>query len=196
MSKEHHLIIIPGLGDDVKWINWATKGWSRFGITPHVESAHWKDIDESVGVKIERLVKSMDVYLADGEVSLLGISAGGGLVLNAYCLRKDKIQKMVVVSGRMREGIDKPSLREAAREHKAFYNSVIFAEDNETRLTDLDRKKFLTTRGLQDNTVPVSTTPIEGVRNVQIPAIGHLPSIVGALTIFRKPVIDFLTLDS
>lgn len=193
MSAEHCLIVIPGLGDDVRLMKLGLIGWDRPSLKTQVQSAKWQDLNDTLDEKLARLTNLIDDYSDKGyQVSLLGISAGGSLALNGYSLRKYKVNSIAIISGRMREGSINPSLNKAAGKYTAFKESVRLAERIEARFTPKDRIRFITTRGLYDGIVPPSTTVIEGATNIQLPTVGHMVSIFGAITLFRQPIINFL----
>lgn len=69
----HKVIIIPGLGDEVKKIEWATGFWKKYGLEPVVCSMQWKNKEEPFTKKLERLLTFIDQFVAEGhEISLIG----------------------------------------------------------------------------------------------------------------------------
>jgi hypothetical protein len=57
MSKEHKVIIIPGLGDEISKIQFATNHWRNHGLGPIFHSVGWQDDEKDFQPKLERLVK-------------------------------------------------------------------------------------------------------------------------------------------
>lgn len=78
--------------------------WSRYGLEPRVFALNWRN-DEDFAPKLTRLLELIDQLAASGnKVSLIGTSAGGSAVLNAFTKRKDVVQRVVNVCGRLRIG--------------------------------------------------------------------------------------------
>src|SRR3989344_2322048 len=103
--KLHKVIIIPGLGDDLTKLKWVTKHWPKYGLEPVLHNIQWRSGDKHFRPKLEKLLNTIDDLAIDGnKISLLGTSAGGSAVVNAFCLRKNKIHKVVNVCGRLRKG--------------------------------------------------------------------------------------------
>lgn len=193
MSQEHHIIFVPGLGGATFLFRRAAASWKKRGVTPHVFDPGWKDGEVLFKPKLKRLAGVVDTLHATGNrVSLIGTSAGGSAVINAFGERKDKIVKVVNVCGRLRAGKDVfPSLNMAAKTSPAFRDSVLMAEKRETGFSSRDRAKILTLRAAYDEIVPASTSPIEGARNIIVPSVEHMLSIALAMTVFSAPIISF-----
>jgi len=121
--SDHHVIVVPGLGNSVLQHVWATNSWRKYGIIPHVFDAKW--------------------------------------------------------------GNEEPRFRSNKQ-------SVLMAEKAQRSLSASDRKKILTVRPLFDEVVPPSTVPILGARNDVVPSVEHVVSIVLAMTLFRRIIIEFI----
>jgi hypothetical protein len=73
------------LGDEVKKISWAVGYWRRHGLEPLVHAVGWHDESQEFPPKLELLLEMIDQYASRGDrVSLVGCSAGGSAVLNAF----------------------------------------------------------------------------------------------------------------
>jgi hypothetical protein len=197
MSKEHHVLVVPGLGGENAGFRKIVDPWKKYGFTPHVHDVRWKDGENEFQPKLERLIAVIDeLHSHDGIVSLVGTSAGGSAVLNAFFDRKDKIHRVVNVCGRLRAGQNVyPTLEDASQKSLAFKNSVTLFENREPQLTDEERNKILTIRALFDEIVPTSTTILQGATNIQIFSVEHILSIAVAMTIYVRPIIEFLQKD-
>lgn len=195
--KLHKVIIIPGLGDDLTKLRWVTKHWIKYGLEPVLYSIQWRSGDKHFKPKLDKLIKTIDDLTSRGDkVSLLGTSAGGSAVVNAFCARRNKIHKVINVCGRLRKGNGVyPTLDFASRSSLAFKESVLLCEENQKLISDRDSKRILTVRALYDETVPISTATILGVRNDQIFSIGHVFSIVLSMTFLSKRLVNFLSDD-
>ena len=196
MSKEHK-VIIPGLGEGTSKIRFATNHWRKYGLEPVVYSVGWHDGETEFEPKLRRLVKLIDGFFQEGStVSLVGTSAGGSAVLNAFIERKDKTHRVVNVCGRLRAGIQKGFRSFEARTSSSpvFAQSVKLCESRENSLTEADRLKIMTVRAMfGDELVPSNTATLAGAYNTRVSTPEHMFSIGMALTLFSKPIISFLT---
>lgn len=197
MAQKHYAIIIPGLGDNTRVLEWAVGHWKRYGLDPIVYSVGWRDGEESFRPKLKKLVMLIDQYRKNGDkVSLVGTSAGGSAAMNAFIERKRTIHRVINVCGRLKVG-PTTGLRSFATQTKsspAFAESVRICEKGIEELTVTDRRKIMTVRAMfGDELVPPETTIVDGAYNTQIPSGEHLLSIGAALTICSDPLISFLT---
>lgn len=198
MSKEHHILIGPGIDGRISILQKITGNWeSKHGLIPHVLPIVWKD-GEHFLPKLERIVKEIDEYTQRGEiVSLVGCSASGSAMLNAFIERKNVIHKVVNLDGFVRPGHAKGFRNFDVRSAQsiAFRESVFRFVEFEKTLTVVDRNKILTVRPLfGDELVPSDTVVIQGAINKTIPMGEHVISIALAL-IWYQPVIAFLKHD-
>lgn len=77
MGKEHHVIIVPGLGDDTDKLSWATRHWRKHDLEPIVYTIGWLDDEKEFQPKLSVLVEMINQLTKDGDkVSLVGCSAG------------------------------------------------------------------------------------------------------------------------
>ncbi len=198
MSKEHHLIMIPGLSDQgflqKRLMNLVPEYWRKYGIIGHVVYPNWED-GESFAPKLKRMVKKVDELIEqDHDVSVMGLSAGGSAVLNIFCERKNVLRGAINATGRLRAGERvHPSLDFAAKSSLAFKESVLLFENkNEKILTKDDRKRIMTIRPLWDEIVPASTVAVQGADNRIIPVIDHLLAGGYVSFIYGKKIVLFI----
>ena len=181
-------IFVPGLGDDVEKLEWATRVWWE-GFTPIVFNMHWRDRGH-FAPKLKRFLKVVDEAAQRGMVILVGTSAGGSAVGNVFRLRKDKISAAVNVCGRLRRGphTGYRSFEKMTATSVAFAESVAMFEDHEHELTARDRKKIFTIHPWWDELVPSETTTVEGATNLAIPSVEHVASIALAMTVWSGKI--------
>lgn len=196
--KEHHIVYAPGLNDQNPLNKRLTavipKFWKPYGFHGHSVSPHWEE-GKSFGPKLETIVNKVDMLLDQGhKVSLIGFSAGGSAVLNAFAERRKEIHGVVNVAGRVREGIQVfPSLDDAAKYSPAFKESVLlFERKNEPTFSASDRKKIMTIRPWWDEAVPASTVDIHDAFNTTAPIIEHVLGGNFILTVYAKKLLYFL----
>lgn len=194
MGRENYVILVPGLGDNTRRLEWATGFWRRFGLTPVVMSMGWKD-GSNFGPKLQNLVDKVDDLSVRGRVLIVGTSAGGSAAVNTYLERRDRVEKVVNVCGRLkvgtRQGIHSFEVRTASS--PAFAQSVLKLESRLSELTHDDKSKILTVRArFGDQLVPAGTVIIDGAENISVPMMEHMTGIVLALTLYSRPLIQFL----
>lgn len=193
LVAQHHLVIIPGLGDDTKFLQFVTRNWQKkYGIIPHVISFGWKGKTALFTARLENLYDIVQSLLQKGHtVSLLGTSAGGSAAINIYS-KFPEISYVINVCGRLRKGIDVyPSLEQATKHHPIFTESILACENTIDRLISTDKDKILM-RPLYDEIVPVSTMTIAGVTNKRIIAVEHVASMFIAMTLYAKSISSFI----
>ena len=194
MSHEHHVIISPGMDGKIDGLELITKDWvKKYDLYPEIEQIIWKN-EIGLTPKLKQITDRIDKLIAEGNtVSLIGTSASGSLMLNAFIERKDSIKKVVNVGGFLRPGerTGNRSFDERSAVSIGFRESVLRVASLESTLTQEDRKKILTVRPLWDELVPPETVVVKGALNKQVPMIEHVLGIATAMT-FYNPVIVFL----
>ncbi len=191
--KEHHVIIIRGLGDhgsmQVEW-NFIIKLWGHFGVKVHVFTPSWAD-NEPFSLKLKRLTDQIDYLTAQGFlVSLVGISAGASAALNAYVVKKDKVHKVLFICGKIRSP-DKVNARYFI-ENPAFKDSLDLSTANSQKLQASDKQKMLYMYALSDMTVPARVNKLVGVQTKVVIAFGHILGIAVALIFYSRYISRFL----
>jgi pimeloyl-ACP methyl ester carboxylesterase len=170
--------------------------WRLYGYKGHEVVMGWED-GKSFGAKLVRIIEKIDSLHTEGrKVFLVGVSAGGSAVLNAYAARKDSVSGVASVAGWLR---DIPEVHETLVNTRsrspAFVESVtILEENNLPNFSEADRSKIITLRPLADAVVPPHIARLEGVRDVQIPIRGHLPACGLIPTVFSKRFFKFFNM--
>ena len=194
MPAEKNIVVIPGLGDDLKW----TAFWLKFWNTPeahiHVVSAEWGYRYGNDYNKTDLLKRKLAEIVAGGEpVGVVAISASASLALRVMREERGLINKMVNIAGRLTlPSTGLPTLDPNIESHPVYRSIVRSLDDNQKLITDEYRQRVMTLRGMYDEQVPVSTIPLEGATNVRMPVIGHYLSITTALTAYHSRIINFL----
>jgi hypothetical protein len=193
---KHTLILIPGLGDDANKLSVITKYWKKYGFKLIINPFGWGDKSTIFEDKLNKLLELIDKNARSVEkISLIGTSAGGSAGINAFCLRKSVINKVINICGRLKVGDTKGfrSYKTRTASSPAFASSVKICESNLKSLSRKDLSKILTIRAKYgDELVPSETTIIEGATNIELPTLGHLLSITMALTVYASKIRKFL----
>ena len=194
MNRVRRVIIGPGLSGRVGGIKLLTRNWpKKYGLTPEIVEIVWKD-NKGLSLKLQKVLDLIDEFVKRGDqVSLVGCSASGSLMLNAFTKRRYVIHKVVNIGGFLRPG-NARGIRSFAVRSKASLavrESVARFEKSESKLTKGDRIKIMTIRPLFDELVPPETVVINGAHNKTVPILEHVLGISIALVAY-DPLIKFL----
>ncbi len=200
MSIEHrhyNVVIIPGLSDDVKKLQFATAWWRKRGLNPHVIKIGWYDESNRLQLKIDEILQLIDKLSDQSLVSLVGTSAGGSLAFNIFLQRMDTIHKAVSICGRLRAGKHRlRSLERMSAQSPLFKQSVLAFEKSEPNIPVPVRLRMMTVSAmLGDELVPADTSVLKGAYNTKVLTGEHAFSIAMSLTLLAKPMIDFVQSD-
>lgn len=197
MEKENNInyvvILVPGLNDsgESKLIK---NIWKKDGIDIIFFESKWKS-DENYQIKLERLLKLIDEKSENNKVSLIGMSAGGSLVINAFNERKNEINKVIAICSRLKKGKESGFRGFVKRTKKSlsFKESILNSEKDINDFSLEERQRIMTIHALfGDELVPGDTSTIDGANNVIIPTTEHVFSIVSSLTWYSKLLVEFV----
>ena len=191
MNKKLHVIYVPGIGDqNPKLQAKAISTWRLYGVEPELFQMNWAD-NRPWEIKFNQLLARIDELSAQGHsVTLVGASAGGGAVINAYAARKDKVVGAVTISGKIHRP-DKIGSR-YRKNNSSFVESAYAVPDSLEKLNQEDRKHIFCRYGLFDEIVPVKESRIEGAKNLYAPTLFHAPSIAFQLLLGAPSLMSFL----
>ena len=140
------VIYVPGL-NDTRFLNKTLTRllpffWRVYTVETYIFRPQWEK--GNYQEKLRNLLQQIDrLYTKDTRIYLIGQSAGGAFVLNAFSHRKNKITGVVNVGGRLAKGIYGFPLSIAAKNSIAFKESVLTFENiNSKKLTSTDKKRF------------------------------------------------------
>lgn len=181
MKKQHHVIYIPGIGDDSFGQGLYVKLWRPYGVRGHLHEMPWAG-DEAYEPKFQRLLAEIDKYKAQGhQVSLIGPSAGAGAVLNAYVERKNSITGLIYICAKI-NGPETVSDKLYAK-NPAFKTSLYALQGNLKKLTPADKAKMHSFYSPGDGYVPYEATTIPGVEESRLPSLRHGRAIIYSITL-------------
>jgi pimeloyl-ACP methyl ester carboxylesterase len=177
MSKPQ-LLFIPGLGDRLWLYRLAMPIWRALGYETHVHRFGWNGPASALPERQARLLAYVDA-LPPGQLSVIGMSAGGTAAVNLLAHRPH-IYRVVTVASPLRpkDRPTRPLLAASIREATKFLAEA----DPATK------RKIRSAHGLYDHRVPVSKSRPEGVRTLRLPTVGHGLTIFMAMTVLAKPV--------
>lgn len=191
MAMHHVVIYVPGLGDHrTRGQQLAVSLWRFFGVQSEVFHMRWLQ-HEPFEAKLRPLLARIDALSEQGRtVSLVGVSAGGGAVINAYALRQDVIHRVVCVCGKLTNPQTvHPRVYE---KNPGFAESMEMLPSSIVSLSKENLSRVRSIRALADESVPPKDTIIEGTEGFTLPTMGHVITIGLAITIFSSAIIGFI----
>lgn len=189
-TNNNVLIMVPGLSDNNVFNPILIWWWKQQGFKMIIFQPKWKE-SEDYQTKLNRLLNLIDEESKNNLVSLIGTSAGGSLVINAFNKRPDKINKVITVCSRLKKGEEFDT-----KDYPSFGESVLESEKNINQFSTKDKEKIMTIRSkFFDELVPNNTSIIDGAKNITVPTGGHLFSILSSLSWYSKPLVEFIKTD-
>jgi predicted peptidase len=188
----HHVIYLPGVGDHQNaqiQIN-ALRKWNKFNLETHYLHINWND-NESFKSKLYNVIKIIDeLYETDEYISLVGASAGASMAINAYSARKDKINAVVLICGK----INNPQTLGDGYKNRnpRLLESVSASSENSKNLTRADKSKMITLLPIYDGVVELNDGWIEGVKNKTMFSVFHAIAIYLSISLYKRTSINFI----
>lgn len=191
MARQQHVIYVPGIGDaHARGQDKVFALWRLLGVVPHYHPVGWLG-EEPFADKLDRLLAEIDRYHEQGDtVSLLGFSAGGSVVVNAFSARRDEVTAVVLISGWLKGPAG--TSQQYFVKNPAFKQSLELLQQNLPRLNVADKQRLLTLNPFIDPVVPSKAGTIPGVRRWRTVAFGHVMSIVVGLTVYTPFIVRHL----
>lgn len=188
MKRQHHVIFVPGLGDNIWGQGFYVRLWRLHGVHGHLHEIPWKG-QGAWEPKLQRLLHEIDTYAEQGyRVSLVGASAGASAVLNAYADRKDKITGVAYICAK----INAPETvsEKTYAKNPAFKTSLYALQGVLKKLTPEDTAKFHSFYSPGDNYVPYKATTVQGVSESKIFPLRHGPAIIFSLALGARQILS------
>lgn len=197
IGRPRAVIFIPGLSDDgYGVVRRALPYWQSEGFFSIRYLMHWKN-NESYEQKLERVLEYIQQLSANYTVSVIGISAGGLVAIEAINRLPDDVSGAVNICGNvnkanrkgprfyMQRTVRSPSFHEAVATSERTFNEGI---------PDATLENIMTVHAWRekDELIPDGTVCVEGANNQELPfpCIEHLLAINYALNNHKfAPVI-------
>jgi dienelactone hydrolase len=190
-TNKLHIIFVPGLGDArVTGQQRAVATWRLWGVHPELVQMNWAD-DEPWSEKLSRLINAIDSARGEGyDVALVGASAGGAAVMNAYAVRKEKICAVILISGKVLhpETIGK----RVRKENPAFVTAAEECQIALATLKEKDLSRVQSRFALSDHIVPERDSRLLGAENQRVLSGGHAFTITTQLLFGAPGFIRFI----
>lgn len=189
MNKQLAVIYVPGLGDAKAGQHAAVHSWKKLGVDPYVYEMKWAD-GKPYGPKMQVLLSLAEQLRAEGKlVCLVGASAGGSVVVNAYAQRPDLIHAVACICGKIRNAHTVHP--QTYRSNNAFQESMDTVEASGDSLSLEQRSRILSLHPLYDAIVPVRDTRLPGSKSRTMAIIGHFFGIAYGLTVASFGIMQF-----
>ena len=196
MRTTPHLILIPGLGDR-KWLyRLVCPFWRARGFCPHVFAFGWEDTANDYHKKQNRLHDY--IRNLEGDVYLIGASAGGVAVLNALAMdSSDRIKAVATIATPYvyRQRLKNETLARAISElasnlpnmQAKLARIASFYSTRDQVVSPTDSR--LNNRCIKQP----NNSKFANINYQQLPTFGHGPTIAAGLTVFSKRIAVNLT---
>lgn len=186
---KHYLIYVPGLGDTkTTFQELAVKTWRLRGVRSETYAMRWAK-GRNFETKFNGLLARIDALLAEGyEVSLVGASAGGSVVMNALAARP-QLHSVIGVCAVMNTTVRPHPLY--YRKNPAFKGSMELLEKSLTSLKPAERHRVMSLRALFDPVVSRRSSAIRGALHKRMWVPGHFVGIAYALSFGAGAIVRF-----
>ncbi|MCL2037844.1 hypothetical protein FWG95_02470 [Candidatus Saccharibacteria bacterium] len=173
------------------------KYWRRAGLNIYSKDVNWYNDEDFDFIFAKILHKANEIYDKNGQLAIMGSSAGGSLALNIFKKMSDENKNVCFINdrGRLRIGNYPPAARDSLKKRshgsQIFQDSVMTAEANLERLTEVQKQRILVLLSFTDLIVPRHLAKIDEARIRRSIIPGHIAGYFEHLLFARKTVADF-----
>ena len=186
---KHYIIYVPGIGDTKTGLQeFAVKTWRLYGVRSETVAMRWakgRDFDK----KLEKLLNRIDELTTEGyEVSLVGASAGGSVVMNAFAARPNLhavVGICVVMNTNMTIG------QRYYKKNPAFKGSMEMLPKSLEKLSPEERHRIMSVRAAFDPIVQRRSTAVRGALHRKVWSVGHAFTIAFMITFGARIIVRF-----
>lgn len=188
-SMKHYLIYVPGLGDaKTTFQELAVKSWRLRGVRSETYAMRWSK-GRNFDTKFKGLLDRIDTLMSEGyEVSLVGASAGGSVVMNALAARPG-LHSVIGICAVMNTSVKPHPLY--YRKNPAFKGSMELLEKSLATLKPAERHRVMSLRALVDPVVSRRSSAIRGALHARTWTMGHFVTIAYVLTFGAGKFVRF-----
>lgn len=189
--QNHVIIYVTGLNDaNPTFQKNVIRSWRIYGVQPVLFHTGWAN-SQSFSQKLERLLDLIDDSSQQGNaVSLIGASAGASMVIAAYARRKETVNGVAFICGKLRrpEAVG----TRYYLQNPAFREAMSTLNNNLAKLTKSERARILSIYPLFDETVVITDTFVTGAKKAVFPTLFHVPTIGLGISLLSFVPIIFL----
>lgn len=174
-------IYVPGLGDNLGYVQSnLVRLWRFRGLQGTTHIMPWAGL-EVYSTKAQRLEKLIDsLAVNDRRIVLIGASAGGTAVINAYCARRNKVAVVMLICPKVNNSTNIGA--KLIEKNPAFLTSLQQEEIAQAHLTASDKQKFVIFISPRDGLVQKTESLIPGVIVHELAPVRHTLAILYALS--------------
>ncbi len=181
MKQKPILVIIPGLGDDLKIYETFARQWTRLGYDVQVISFGWAERSAKLSEKFASFLEKFDQVASD-KTYVIGVSAGGPAAVHLMHERPN-VRKVITVCSPLNTmpHLSNPLLAESierARQLLAEFSSA-------------DKKRILSVLALHDPVVSTRLSRPDGIRTMRVFMVIHPVAIFMALIFYARRLNNF-----
>lgn len=181
-----YILYVSGFGSRYDIIRrFLLRFWRIYGINAELVAMRWDD-GADYDTKLRLLYQAIDKN-KDKNIVLIGESAGASIVINAYANRSKDVYRAMSLCGK-NQGAKTVAGRFYSK-NPAFEQSIHVADDNVAKLDINHREKFTSIYALYDPVIPAHESIVPGSRQVKLWTLGHLISILLALSLLSFVLI-------
>jgi pimeloyl-ACP methyl ester carboxylesterase len=189
MRQPLHIIYVTGLGDRKPTMQRrAVWFWRVYGVRPHFFQMNWAD-GEAWQSKFDRLLELIDELKAQGDVALVGVSAGAAASILAFAERPSDLLGLVLIVAKVNrmDGIQQKYLEQ----NLAFATVAKDEPAALAALTDKQRQRIMSRYGF-DTFVRKADSDVKGAHNRRVFGVTHFWTIAEQDTLGAPNFIRFL----
>ena len=166
---------LSGLGDSLDTFRRIMLWYHRVrGRDIRLIPMRWSDTEETYQQKQQRILATIEKH-KDGEVVLIGDSAGGAMALRTLLDRPDIIDRIVTICGYNHTAT---ALDSRYRSVNPALVTTVEANDRDRNIFDSYADRIMTLYAAEDAVVKSKYSRIEGARSASIPGKVHQLAIV------------------
>lgn len=182
MESKPALVIIPGIGDDLKIYQTFAKRWRSLGYEVYVISFGWFEHRAVLTAKFENFLEKFD-EIKNKNIYVVGVSAGGPAAIQLLAERPH-IRKVITICSPLDT---MPYLR-----NPLLAASIDRARDLLRQFTKEQKNRILSVFALHDPVVHIRLSQPEGIETLRLPIILHPVAIYVALMFYARKLDNFL----
>lgn len=181
MKQKPTLVIIPGIGDDLKVYKTFARRWERLGYNVHVISFGWAERSAKFSDKVAAFLKRFDQVATD-ETYIIGVSAGGPAAVYLLSVRTN-VYKIITVCSPLDTMVHlrNPLLAESIEQARLLLANFGPAE----------KQRILSVLALHDRVVSTGLSRPDGIRTLRVAMVVHPAAIFVALMFYARRLSTF-----
>lgn len=152
------------------------------GFTCHIYPFGWDSGDAgSYPERIQKLIEFVQSF--DGDIYILGVSAGGTTAVTSYAMSAQEVAKVVTLCA--------PLAAFDYRVNPLLEVAITHTQQSLAKMPAAAKRNILSLHAVYDQVVPTKLSQSGGVKQKTLVSFWHVPTIVLGLTLFSPAIIRF-----